>query len=341
MNEFQKAYLESLRLEESRVLSENIELIESFIKYCQTKGISISKDNCKYIREIGIIVEYQNIVEILNNSLIRDKEGLIEVSVLDNLFYKRDLQEGYFIDNNYMLMAHPFLRRGLNSNRTFSYHFIKTFSNYSNENTDLHISLDYNRVKIDINYYPTKTKDYWFGAKFNKDISKIEESIVKLKPPSDIDSHIISSFFNDIHSLDISWVKKGSILVFQAIEFKRDKVTVEFNNNIYYPAKYVHAEYDTNKKIFRHFDGAIHLYKNDDYYRRRDSDFNFNKKNKNHIKAKSIKLFKMNGEVKVDDWVNFTSYFYTESPLIFEYFEGEYPNEIKDILTKVRNLERN
>ncbi len=88
-----------------------------------------------------------------------------------------------------------------------------------------------------------------------------------------------------IHSLDIKWETKNNIKSFQAEEFKTEEIKIEYENGSFHPVRYIHAEYDLTEKVFRHFDGAIHFYTEDEYYRRRDSDFNFNKKNTTHIKS--------------------------------------------------------
>lgn len=77
---------------------------------------------------------------------------------------------------------------------------------------------------------------------------------------------------------------------------------------------------------FRHFDGAIQLFTEEEYFQRRDSDFNMTMKNSAHIKARSSKVFKINGPLKTEAWVDFCCHFYTASPLTFEYYSGEYPN---------------
>lgn len=89
-------------------------------------------------------------------------------------------------------------------------------------------------------------------------------------------------------------------------------------------------------KYLGSFDGAIHLYSETEYFQRRDSDFNYNKKSQSHIKADSLKLFKMNGSVNIDSWILFSSHFFTGNPLIVEYFEGQYPKHVKEIIENIR-----
>jgi hypothetical protein len=96
---------------------------------------------------------------------------------------------------------------------------------------------------------------------------------------------------------------------------------------------------DTNK--FRHFDGAVHYYTEDEYLNRRDSDFNFNTKSLLCIKPYSEKLFKFNGNISVDMWVEFCSHFYAANPLVIEYFSGSYPEYVNDWYRLHRTGEKN
>ena len=154
----------------------------------------------------------------------------------------------------------------------------------------------------------------------------------------ELDKLDISMFFNEAYSLDVSWHTNNGIKTFQAEEFKTENVKLKINNSIFHPVRYLHAEYDSKNKIFRHFDGAVHLYSETEYFQRRDSDFNYNQKFQLHIKADSLKLFKMNGNVDIDSWILYSSHFFTGNPLIIEYFEGQYPEHIKEIIEKIRQI---
>ncbi len=89
---------------------------------------------------------------------------------------------------------------------------------------------------------------------------------------------------------------------------------------------------------FRHFDGAVQYLTAAEYHARRDSDFNMPYKNSQHVKPMSKKVFKLNGSINADDWVELSSHFFAANPLMFEYFNGEYPEHIVNILEKLRAL---
>lgn len=171
-------------------------------------------------------------------------------------------------------------------------------------------------------------------------ISDIEDGIVKLRPPLGLETFNIRFFFGDTYSLDIKWTTKHGVKVFQAEEFKTSEIKIKKDGIEYYPVKYIHAEFDCLEKVFRHFDGAIHFYTEEEYYQRRDNDFNYNSKNSYQLKTLSQKLFKINGHVLVEDWVTLVSHYLTGNPLIFEYFEGKLPDRILDILESLQQINK-
>jgi hypothetical protein len=341
MTDFQKKYFENLLAEEKEELAKNADIINSFRKFALEQGLYLTDTNFKYCQTIGIIATHPNILNYLHPNLISDKEGLLNFNILCQTFERRDFAEGYLYGENFMLMAHPYFRRGFHGINNFAPRFVELFWKYNNSKADKFISLDFDRVRINVDNTMYMELDTWYGAQFSKNIENISDGVVKLRPPLDLEAFDISFFFSSVYSLDIKWSTKDKIKAFQAEEFKTDDVKILKDNIEYYPVRYIHAEFDLEKGCFRHFDGAIHFYTADEYYSRRTSDFNYNSKNSNHIKTHSQKLFKLNGQVSVETWIELTSHFFTGNPLVFEYFEGEYPEHIKDVIEKLRNHRNN
>ncbi len=235
-----------------------------------------------------------------------------------------------------MLMAHPYFRRGLYENNNFSPRLIDLYWKKDHSNLESFIALDFNRVRINVDNSAYLEEDTWFGPKFNKNISEITDGTVHLRPSSDIEDFLISFYFKDAYSLDIIWETKNGIKTFQSEEFKTEKIKVLKNGIEYYPVKYIHAEYDLSQNSFRHFDGAIHFYAENEYYKRRDSDLKYNSKNEFKIKTPSEKLFKFNGKIDVETWLEYSGHFMAGNPLVFEYFEGKYPEHINQVLETIR-----
>jgi hypothetical protein len=334
--DIQKRYMQHQIDEEKRELAENAELINSFKQICAAKGVSLSDSNFTYIQSIGIVASFPNLVGVLCSDFSKDKEDLIDFKFLSNRFEKRPFASGFLYADNFMLMAHPNFRRGHHPNANFSPRFIDLFWVFNKPEIDSYISIDYNRVRINVDNRMYMEADTWYGAAFNKEIGSIKDDTVKLRPPSDIEDFIVSFCFADAYSLDVKWETKNGIKSFQSEEFKTESQTIKKDGEVYHPVRYVHAEFDLEKNHFRHFDGAIHFYTSEEYFARRDSDFNYNSKNDVKIKTRSEKLFKMNGNINVDTWIEFTSHFHTGNPLVIEYFEGKYPDNIQEMLQAVR-----
>ena len=199
-----------------------------------------------------------------------------------------------------------------------------------------YIAIDEDRVRINVDSSTYIEEDTWHGAPFNEDIRAIQPGTVKLRPPLDIDPSYISFLFADAYCLDIKWSEGNEVKTFVSLEMKSEKVKLELNGNIYFPARYMHAEFDISANCIWHFDGAIQLFLEYEYHQRRESDFNMNAKTTDHIKARSKKIFKLNGPINATSWAELCCQFYTANPLKFEYFSKSYPAHINEMLAKIR-----
>ena len=337
MKEIKEQYFKQMEDDRKKELEDNAKIIEDFITFCKGKNIELTKDNFDYIQTIGIVAKSKDLLNKLNTELEKNDEELISCELLDKFYTKKNFESGFLFSQNYMAMAHPFYRRGFSEYANFAPRFIDLFWKFKDKNIDLYIALDANRVRVDIDGPSYIEEDTWYGASFNKEIGEIPDGLIKLRPPLDLDGIDSSLFFKDVYSLDIKWAESKGIKTFHAEEIKSEKITIEINDEIFYPVRYIHAEYDLNKKHFRHFDGALHLYKEDEYFQRRESDLNFNEKIDKHLKAKTFKVFKMNGIISTETWITYTSQFFTGNPLVSEYFEGKYPEHISKFIDNYRN----
>jgi hypothetical protein len=329
-----------LKEEELNELSENEGLIQAFKAFCNSLGVNLTSEHFFYIPTIGIIAKYPSIISRLCENVIEDKEGLMDFNALKKQFTVKPFSRGALYAENFILLAHPYFRRQYYPNNNYAPIFLDLFWRLKDPAIQSYIALDPDRVRINVDNSAYKEFDTWYGAKFTHDIGSIKNENVKLVPPPDLSPWHISFMFNDVYALYIKWatvVKDGKqIKVFYAEEFKVHTVTIDHLGKELHPTKYIHSEFDLEAGIFRHFDGAIHLYKSSDYYARRDSDFNYNIKNAVQIKGAFQKLFKLNGIISLASWMEFISHFLTGNPLVFEYFEGVFPDHISDMLKAIR-----
>ncbi|EKP0298419.1 hypothetical protein JFQ87_000918 [Aeromonas veronii] len=335
-DEWLKNYRQQIEREKKMTLSKYANIIEDFIQHCRTVGVYLDFEAFSFTPTIGVVCEYPNILTKLVPFLQKDKEGLFSWNALIATFKVNSFNSGYFYADNFMAMASPVFRRGMHGVNNWAPRFIDEFWSLNLEDIDAHLSLDQNRVRVNVDNSCYMEADTWFGAPFKESISEITDGVSHLRPPSDLDERYIDFLFNDAYALDICWSTKGRIKSFQALEFKGSNKVTQLDGGIFHPVRYIHAEYDMDKSKFRHFDGATQFYTPEEYFMRRDSNFRHNVKEDTKIKPKSTKSFKLNGSVPVEIWTELSSHFFAANPLIHEYFSGGYPPHLVDTLERIR-----
>lgn len=338
MDDLKKKYLENLAHEEKEEFLKHSEAVDLFKDYVLKKNIILEDSAFRYFQTIGIVAQNPGLLMKLEPDLVRDKDGLFDFQNLSANFEKHIFTEGCFSSTLFAIMASDYFRRGFYKANSFAPRFVELFWKLNEPKIQKFIALNLDSVRINTDKSSFRELDTWYGAKFSREIASISDGVSKLRPPLDLDGFDISFFFSDVYSLDVKWSTKKGIKSFQMEEFKTDKIKIIKDGKEYFPVRYIHAEFVLGSNFFQHFDGAIHFYTPEEYYNRRDSDFNYNAKNDSHVKGLSQKLFRMDGEVSIETWILFTSHFLTGNPLIFEYFEGEYPVHIKELLDKIRSF---
>lgn len=317
-------------------LAEADDLIAAFASMAASKGMNLNKQSFEYVQAIGIVAMAPGIARTLLGPLSAERDGVLPFDDIASRFPPNPHYDGCFVGTEFVLLAHPYFRRGMHSVCNWAPRFIELFWRFNEPHVQRYIALDEDRVRIDVNGPVYFESDTWFGAPFNENIRNIKSGITKLRPPLDIESWQNSFFFADAYCLDIKWSQDDGIKSFQALEIKTANIRIEVDGQRYFPARYLHAEFDIATNCFRHFDGAIQLFTEEEYFQRRDADFNMSMKNIAHIKARSKKIFKINGSLKKEIWVEFCCHFYTGNPLIFEYFNGQYPASVTEALERLK-----
>lgn len=317
-------------------LAEADDLIAAFASMAASKGMNLNTQSFEYVQAIGIVANAPGIARTLLGPLSAERDGLLPFDDIASRFPPNPYYDGCFVGTEFVLLAHPYFRRGMHSVCNWAPRFIELFWRFNEPHVQRYIALDEDRVRIDVNGPVYFESDTWFGAPFNENIRNIKSGITKLRPPLDIESWQNSFFFADAYCLDIKWSQDDGIKSFQALEIKTADIRIEVDGHHYFPARYLHAEFDIATNCFRHFDGAIQLFTEEEYFQRRDADFNMSMKNIAHIKARSKKIFKINGSLKKEFWVELCYHFYTGNPLIFEYFNGQCPAYVTEALERLK-----
>ncbi|WP_428312783.1 hypothetical protein [Hydrocarboniphaga sp.] len=333
-----RKYRDELRLE---ALDRHAGQIEPFLILCKQKGLPVDRSHLDFSHPSGVFATYPGLLRgLLGSEIVPDKDGVFLIRDLLREF-SFGTREGHFYCPQFVAVAHPHFRRGFHRLNNFYPRFIELFSEYVAKRDECFISLDPDSVRVDVDHYGYREMDTWYGAPFSEAIENIALGIGKLRPSADVDDSFVQAFFSDAYSLDFKWSEKNGIKTFQALELKTQRVQIQVGDDLFYPARYIHAEYDLSKKVFRHVDGAVQYFDERTYLARRDSDFNFNFKGHLQIKAPSVKLFKINSAVTVSDWVELACQFLSGNPLIFEYFTGAYPKYVNEGIERWRARQAN
>ena len=208
---------------------------------------------------------------------------------------------------DHILVYHQLLRRKYTSNFNFDFtrKFFKYFIKMNSENT-FRIAIDHNRIMPKERYERLIEEDRWYGPPFS--LKNIDEPTGELVT---VIGNNNSDINNDLIQTEFYWSYKNGIKTFQVEELS-DKSYL-FEN--YYFNRYIHSERDINKKNLRHIDGAVKVYLKNDYGKR------LNTRMPDEFKSyKKIKLFRIDGNIDLNTWVELISYFYKANKMVIEYF---------------------
>ena len=236
-----------------------------------------------------------------------DRDGLLG---LDDSFV---LMDGGIQYRDHILHYHQFLRRGFTSNPNFD--FLGRFALYRRKSTnEFRIAIDHRRIMSIEHFQQIMELDTWYGPHFNRDhlddLNKVGLTIIQRERPSVFD---LSS---KIDRTEFFWTadRKTRIKGFEVEEICSDDTSIE----TYFLNRYVHCERDTANATLRHFDGAVKVYTNADYPRRTKSQMP-----KEAKATKKIKLFRIDGNVDVDEWIELIAMFFKGNEMVLEYFDPE------------------
>jgi hypothetical protein len=236
-----------------------------------------------------------------------DEDGLLHI---DEEF---GLLDGGIAYKGHVFHYHQFLRRGYTSNPNFDFicRFIACYHRTRSDN-QFRIAIDHRRIMPKEFYQHIIELDTWFGPRFDPekldDPQAIGLTVVKRNKDS------LFELTNRLDRTEFFWSFRRGIKTLQIEEISDEGY--QFDH--YYVNRYVHSERDTQKKVLRHLDGAVKVYLQDGYKDRLNSYM--------PDRARSyskIKLFRVDGDIAIDNWIELISFFYKSNEMIIEYFDPE------------------
>lgn len=238
-----------------------------------------------------------------------DKSGLIYLDeILEEFEYKGS---GIFQNKNnpYSIFCHQYFNRNLSIVNNYNTYFIDEFVRFyfKNKNVRLRIAIDRNLIGLSKTYTGTLEFDYWWGPKFNDDISKIPDQVTRYE------SSEREKFFSNVSGTEFWWKKDENEKTLE-IEEIRESPSLGLDQNSY-GCRYIHSIYDVSRTEFFHFDGAVRVYTEEQIMDRWDIDIKKSGKNTAYTK-----LFRIDGKLELADWKKLCVLYYKGNSTLFEYF---------------------
>lgn len=248
-----------------------------------------------------------------------DKDGLVDMtSFLESV---TEVESGVFHDRerDLILFAHPSFRRSLSRRNHLNAYFLDIFRETAADPAlGPRLRLDPDMLGLPASARRPIELEYWRGPRFNDDISAI---------PNGVAEHKASNRKRELEGIDKTqiWWKAPESRTGDVAEQVQNFRTFECEELIENPSqglgddifgcRYAHAEYNAERQVISHFDGAIRAYDGDAYLARIEASIDRAGK-----QAQYTKLFRFDGALSVDAWKRLMTGYYRGNNLIPEYF---------------------
>lgn len=246
-----------------------------------------------------------------------DNEGLL---FLDDILKEFDyIGQGVFGHKKSKLgiLVHPYLRRSLSELNNYNFGLLELlFDVYNSGNKSVQVRVATNVVVFSPSWIQSGEYDYWYGPKYNDDISKIKEGCTRYASSEN------DKAFNNVEFTDFIWQKKDGEYQFEMEEVVSTE-TLALGKDMY-GCKYIHSFYNFQQGAFRHFDGAIRAYDIELMSERLDKPMD----QMGH-RAQYTKLFRMDGDISLHVWKSIVTQFMYGNPLVYEYFDADLPYNVE------------
>ena len=221
-----------------------------------------------------------------------------------------ELADAGIIYRDYLIYYHKFLCRNFTGriNRDFISKFI-SYYNVTKSKNIFWIAIDPNRLIPKEQYYRFIELDTWYGPPYSeKNIDSLKHAGLTVIGRNKNTKMVFS---NNIRSTEFFWEIDGIIKSLKVEELSEDQRT-------YYLNRFFHSQRDTSNQKFIHLDGKVNVYLPQMYNERLDNTFPKAKK-----PYRSVKLFRIDGNIKTEDWSEIMSYFYKGNEMVIEYLNPE------------------
>lgn len=242
----------------------------------------------------------------------KDNDGLILLKdIYEGFSY---LGQGVFAskESDLAIFLHPFFRKSFSRYNNYNFEFIDELLGQYQANQSIKIKIDDDFIGYSPSFIKNMEFEYWFGPKYDDDISKIPTGVTCYK------SFEEEKFYNQVEKTEFVWQNKKDKFQFEMEEVSdSDAPTLDDEQ---YACRYLHSIYDYETSAFDHFDGAVRQYNIDSICERLEKPINQMGHN-----AKYTKLFRLDGEIPLATWKSLITYYLKNNYDVYRYFGLDIP----------------
>lgn len=237
----------------------------------------------------------------------KDNDGLILLKdIYEGFSY---LGQGVFAskESDLAIFLHPFFRKSFSRYNNYNFEFIDELLGQYPANQSIKIKIDDDFIGYSPSFIKNMEFEYWFGPKYDDDISKIPTGVTCYKSSEE------EKLYNQVEKTEFVWQNKKDKFQFEMEEVSdSDAPTLDDEQ---YACRYLHSIYDYETSAFDHFDGAVRQYNIDSICERLEKPINQMGHN-----AKYTKLFRLDGEIPLATWKSLITNYLKNNYDVYRYF---------------------
>lgn len=231
-------------------------------------------------------------------------KGLVDLNSLTPVY------PGIYKKDKYLIFAHRFFRRNCSMLNSLNDEFLQRLQDLQNSELEVQIALDINMIGLQGTENAELEYQYWWGPKFNEDLSTIPKGVTKHN------NEHYDSVFTNLCFTEFGWYVQDDRQTFECEEVS-DQPNVKNGDSEYYGCRFVHSMLDPLTNLPNHLDGAIRAYTDEQILQRLNISID-----KSERDTWYTKLWRIDNEMQVSLWKELITHYYRDNMLVGEYFSG-------------------
>ena len=237
-----------------------------------------------------------------------DKDGLVPFTALTMI------RPGIFQIGDLCVFAHPFMRRSESPVNHFNEELLGTLHQMAQDSSvNVRVRLDPDMVGLADTAPHTMELDYWYGPKFNEDLSSLQTGVTA-HTADESQRH-----FHKISRTEFWWQRRtketSAELILEAEEL-RDSESGADRTKMH--CRYVHSVIDAMTNRIEHLDGSIRAYTPEEMITRLDVDLK-----RAGRQTEYTKLWRVDGTIEIGRWKSVIHNHFRDNALVSEYFGSQ------------------